>query len=48
MAEQFAQSMSEHAQIENEQIFPYAEQHISEDLFKKMGREIAKRRGIKL
>ncbi len=48
MAEQFAQSMSEHAQIENKQIFPYAEQHISEDLFKKMGREIAKRRGIKL
>ena len=48
MAEQFAQSMSEHAQIENEQIFPYAEQHISEQAFREMGRAIAKRRGVKL
>ncbi len=48
MAQQFARSMSEHARIENEQIFPYAEQHISEDLFKEMGQAIAKRRGVKL
>ena len=46
LSQQFKASMHEHAQIENEQIFPYAKTHISDRDFKKMGLAIAKRRGI--
>lgn len=47
LAQQFAADMLEHATIENETVFPYAQTHISNDEFKKMGAEIAKRRGVK-
>ena len=46
LSQQFNASMHEHARIENEQIFPYAKAHISDNDFKKMGLAIAKRRGI--
>lgn len=48
LASQFEEAMREHAEIENEIIFPYAKAHISDTEFKKMGADIAKRRGIKL
>jgi len=47
LAIQFEADMREHAEIENETIFPFAEEHISEKEFEKMGAEIAKRRGVK-
>lgn len=47
LARQFEADMHEHARIENEMIFPYAEKYISKSDFKKMGQEIARRRGIK-
>jgi len=47
LARQFEADMHEHARIENEMIFPYAKKHISNSDFKKMGQEIARRRGIK-
>ena len=43
----FKNHMIEHAGIENNQIFPFAEKYISEAEFKKMGKAIAKRRGVK-
>ncbi len=43
---QFKNNMHEHAAIENEHIFPYAKAHISEKELKKIGLEIAERRGI--
>ncbi|MCK5647316.1 MAG: hemerythrin domain-containing protein [Gammaproteobacteria bacterium] len=46
LSQRFKTSMHEHARIENEQIFPYARAHISDNDFKKMGLAIAKRRGI--
>lgn len=48
LAEQFANEMHQHAEIENKQVFPFAEQHISSRQFKEMGQDIAKRRGVKL
>ncbi len=48
LARQFAETMRQHAELENKQIFPFAEQHISTAQFKEMGQEIARRRGIKL
>lgn len=47
LGRQFKTDMHEHAQIENEHIFPYAKKHISKHDFKEMGLAIAKRRGIK-
>ena len=48
LAIQFATNLSQHAETENNEIFPFAEQHIDDATFKKMGKAIAKRRGIKL
>lgn len=48
MAVQFSTEMKRHAEIENVEIFSFAEQHISEATFNSMGKAIAKRRGIKL
>ncbi|MCU7834279.1 MAG: hemerythrin domain-containing protein [gamma proteobacterium symbiont of Taylorina sp.] len=45
---QFKDAMHEHAEIENNIIFPYAKTHISDSEFKKMGAAIASRRGIKV
>lgn len=47
LSQQFKSSMHEHASIENEQIFPYAETHIGDIELRKIGLEIARRRGIK-
>ncbi len=47
LAGQFAQDMQQHAEIENEQIFPFAEEHISKQQFRLMGQDIAQRRGVK-
>ncbi len=46
LAQEFESSMHEHARIENEEIFPYAKARISTSELKKMGLDIAKRRGI--
>lgn len=43
---EFEKTMCEHAAIENSIIFPFAKAHISAAEFKKMGIEIAARRGI--
>lgn len=48
LSEQFEKSMHEHAELENSIIFPFAKTHISEKEFKKMGKAIAERRGVKL
>jgi len=45
---QFKEAMHEHAEMENNIIFPYARAHINDADFKKMGAAIAARRGIKL
>ena len=45
---EFEKSMREHAEIENSIIFPFAKAHISDAEFKKMGMEIAVRRGIQI
>lgn len=46
LAQEFKTSMHEHARIENEEIFPYAQTHISTSELKKIGLAIAERRGI--
>ena len=48
LAQQFAEDMIEHATIENDVIFPYVKKHLSEKDLKKIGSDIAKRRGVKL
>jgi len=48
MGIQFAAELARHAEIENTEIFTFAEQHINEATFEQMGKAIAKRRGIKL
>lgn len=46
LAQEFKNSMHEHALIENEEIFPYAQTHINTNELKKIGLAIAERRGI--
>jgi hemerythrin-like domain-containing protein len=46
-AQQFKEEMHQHAKIENEEVFPYAKTHISSAEFKKIGKAIAQRRGVK-
>jgi len=48
LAEQFKVSMHAHAAIENELIFPYAKEHITEAQLKEIGLQIARRRGIEI
>lgn len=48
LARQFALDMHEHARIENEIVFPFVKTHINDTELKKMGAEIAQRRGVKL
>ncbi|WP_198263670.1 hemerythrin domain-containing protein [sulfur-oxidizing endosymbiont of Gigantopelta aegis] len=44
----FKREMHTHADIENEQIFPYAKANMSDEILKAIGLSIAKRRGVKM
>lgn len=48
MAIQYAAELAQHAELENTEIFTFAEQRIDKATFEQMGKDIAKRRGIKL
>jgi hemerythrin-like domain-containing protein len=48
MGIKFAVELARHAEIENIEIFAFAEQHIDEATLEQMGKAIAKRRRIKL
>ncbi len=48
LCQQFETDMHNHAQIEDDIIFPYAKKHLSKEVFKKMGLAIAHRRGINI
>jgi hemerythrin superfamily protein len=46
LASRFKKEIHQHAHIENEHIFPYAQQHLSDSQLHLIGKNIAQRRGI--